>query len=124
MLWSSNDVTQQGSRPKTKLDLQMAEEIDLALDAYSFTKTFSPADFAEIARRLSEKHPESAEKNIHEAAELAVRLHELVENNPLYNEPFSTAREKASEYLRSNLPGLSERLYFHAQNRIMQMYIR
>ncbi|MCX9158616.1 hypothetical protein OPU71_21085 [Niveibacterium sp. 24ML] len=101
----------------------MAKELDLALEAYSFTNAFSPANFADIARQLSEKHPESAEKDVQEAAEIAVRLHELVQKNPLYNEPFSTAREKAEEYLRSNLPGLSEGLYFHAQNRIMQMYL-
>lgn len=101
----------------------MTTTTDLALSAFALTKTYIKADVDDIIIQLTEKHPNAASSDVYEAAMIAARLQDLVLLNPIYNEPFSTAADKAMEYLRVHIPGLSNALYFHAQSRIMQMYL-
>lgn len=41
----------------------------------------------------------------------------------IYSLAYATVRDKIRAYLREKLPGLSERAYFAAGNRIMFMYL-
>ena len=73
--------------------------------------------------QLTTIFPTASEYEAKFALMVAARLRELVKQNPFYHEPIDTVHIKVRAYLRKNIPGLSDKLYFLAENEIMQMYI-
>lgn len=101
----------------------MPEEIDLVSEIFSEMDKWggvpSVDAFAEI---MIVKFPDLTPAVIKNATATATRLQTLVrKSNAFYSEPYDTIHEKVSNYLWESLPGLSERAYFLAKNRIMYM---
>ncbi|WP_239237076.1 hypothetical protein [Comamonas aquatica] len=80
MLWSSNDVTQQGSRPKTKLekfmDIKTAEDIG-ALQARCMILESRVAALAAFASALLKEHPQRDQIQTRWANHLGPALQEI-----------------------------------------------
>ncbi|CAD6878712.1 hypothetical protein [Methylomonas albis] len=102
------------------------EEIDLVSEIFSEMDKWGGVPSVDtFAEKMIMKLPDLSPADIKNATATATQLQMLVrKSNAFYSEPYATIHEKISNYLRENLPGLSEHAYFLAKNRIMYMYIK
>ncbi len=70
------------------------------------------------------KFPVTSANEIRAAIQSASALQELVGTSQFKSAPYGKVREMFARYLRANAPGLSEKTYFHAENRMMFMFIK
>ena len=100
-------------------------EVDLVLDALAEMSSWGSPPSDQFLGHFLSKHSNTSEGALTEAVAQATKVQELVRSSSqLYKEPYDTIHDKIQTHIRSGAPGLTDAVYFLAEHRCMQMYIR